>query len=184
MNNTLIIIDIQNDYFKGGRNELYQPEKAAANAALVLDHYRNKGLPVYHVQHINTREGTTFFLPNTPGAEIHEMVKPIPGEKVFVKHTPNSFFSTGLADELIRKGIDQITVCGMMSHMCIDTTVRAARGFGFTTTVLHDACTTKDLVWDQSVIPAETVHKAFMASLQGIFANVVSTEEFLNKVKD
>jgi hypothetical protein len=62
--------------------------------------------------------------------------------------------------------------------------VRAARDFGFTTTVLHDACTTKDLVWDQTVIPAETVHKTFMASLQGIFAKVVSADEFLINFTD
>jgi nicotinamidase-related amidase len=184
MNSAIIIIDIQNDYFKDGRNELYQPEKAAENAVRALDHYRNKGLPVYHVQHINTRAGSTFFLPDTAGTEIHEMVKPLAGEKVFVKHVPNSFFNTGLADELIRKQIDQITVCGMMSHMCIDTTVRAAQDFGFTTTVIHDACTTKDLVWDQTVIAAETVHRAFMASLQGIFASVVSTDDFLKNAAD
>lgn len=183
MNRAMILIDIQNDYFKGGRSELYQPEIAAQNAGRVLNYYRINGLPVYHVQHINTREGALFFLPDTEGAEIHASVKPSAGEKVFVKHVPDSFFNTGLADELILNQIDQITVCGMMSHMCIDTTVRAARAFGFTTTVLHDACTTKDLIWDQAVIPAETVHKAFMASLQGIFAEVISTDDFLKKIQ-
>ena len=184
MKSAIIIIDIQNDYFKGGRSELYLPEKAAANAARALDHYRSKELPVYHVQHINTRAGATFFLPDTEGANIHDMVKPMAGEKVFVKNVPNSFFNTGLADELTEKEIDQITVCGMMSHMCIDTTVRAAKDFGFITTVLHDACTTKDMIWDHQVIPAETVHKTFMASLQGIFADVVSTDDFLKSVAD
>lgn len=179
MNNALIIIDIQNDYFKSGKNELYQPELAALQAKRTLDYFRNKGLPVYHVQHINIREGATFFLPDTSGAEIHTSVKPYQGEKVFVKHVPNSFFDTGLADELAKKQIDHITVCGMMSHMCIDTTVRAARDFGLTTTVLHDACTTKDLKWGQTMIPAQIVHNTIMASLHGIFANVISAEEFL-----
>lgn len=178
MNSAIILIDIQNDYFKGGRNELYRPEEAAENAARILDCYRINGCPVYHIQHINTREGATFFLPDTAGAEIHTNVKPLPGEKIFVKHAPNSFFDTGLADELLQKQIEQITVCGMMSHMCIDTTVRAARDFGFVATVIHDACTTKDLVWEQTVIPAETVHSTFMASLRGTFANVISTKDY------
>ncbi len=179
MNRALIIIDIQNDYFKDGKNELYQPEQAALQAKRTLDYFRNKGLPVYHVQHINIREGAPFFLPDTLGAEIHASVKPQRGEKVFVKHAPNSFFDTGLADELTKKMIDHIIVCGMMSHMCIDTTVRAAQDFGLTTTVLHDACTTKDLVWKKITIPAPIVHDTIMASLHGIFANVISTEEFL-----
>lgn len=178
MNSALIIIDIQNDYFKGGRNELFQPEKAASNARRALDYYREKGLPVYHVQHISNREGAAFFLPGTDGAEIHQIVKPKPGEKVFVKHAPNSFFDTGLADELLDHHIGKITVCGMMSHMCIDTTVRASKDLGIAATVLHDACTTKDLIWNNTTIPAATVHNAFMAALQGLFATVVSTEEF------
>jgi len=179
MKSALILIDIQNDYFKDGKNALHQPEQAAIQAKRTLDYFRKRGLPVYHVQHINKEEGASFFLPDTVGAEIHASVKPQRGEKVFVKHAPNSFFDTGLADELAKKQIDHITVCGMMSHMCIDTMVRAARDFGLTTTVLHDACTTKDLKWGQTMIPAQIVHNAFMASLHGIFANVISTEEFL-----
>jgi nicotinamidase-related amidase len=179
MNSAIILIDIQNDYFKGGRNELFQPERASENAGRAMSYYRSSGLQVYHVQHISTRAGSTFFLPDTEGAEIHTSVRPMTGEKVFVKNVPNAFFNTGLADELIHRNIGKITVCGMMSHMCVDTTVRAAGEFGFTVTVLHDACATMDLVWEQTVIPAETVHKAFMASLQGIFANVISTDEFL-----
>jgi len=182
MNNALILIDIQNDYFKGGKNELYKPELAATNASRVLDYFRKKGLPVYHVQHINTREGATFFLLDTVGAEIHASVKPSQGEKVFIKHVPNSFFDTSLADELTVNQIDHLTVCGMMSHMCIDTTVRAARDMGFSITVMEDACTTKDLTWDKSVIPASKVHNTIMASLQGMFAQVLTIDEFLVSV--
>jgi nicotinamidase-related amidase len=184
MKSAIIIIDIQKDYFKGGRNELYRPEQAASNARRALDYYRNNNLPVYHVQHINTREGSAFFLPDTVGTEFHISVNPLPGEMVFIKHVPNSFFDTGLADELEKNHIDHITICGMMSHMCIDTTVRAARDLGLTVTVLHDACTTKDLNWDNSLIPAVTVHNTIMASLQGIFAQVLSVDEFFEKWKE
>jgi nicotinamidase-related amidase len=183
MRSAFIIVDIQNDYFKGGNYELYKPERAASNAKRVLDYYRKKGLPVYHVQHISSREGSTFFLPGTEGAEIHEIVKPQLGEKVYVKHTPNSFFDTGLADELTDHHIEHITVCGMMSHMCIDTTVREAAGLGIVVTLLHDACATKDLIWENTTIPADTVHGAFMAAIQGLFANVISTQEFLDNQK-
>lgn len=179
MNSALIIIDIQNDYFKGGKNELYQPELAASNAKRALDYSRKNGLPVYHIQHINTREGAAFFLTDSIGAEIHESVKPQKGEKVFIKHVPNAFFDTGLADELTAKLIDHLIVCGMMSHMCIDTTVRAARDLGFTTTVLHDACTTMELAWKKTTIPAPIVHATIMASLQGTFAQVLTWNEFI-----
>lgn len=183
MNSALILIDLQNDYFKGGKNELYQPELAASNARHILDYFRYKDLPIYHVQHINISNEKGFFLPNTIGAEIHAIVKPQPGEKVYIKYAPNSFFETGLADELTKNQIDHLVICGMMSHMCIDTTVRAARDLGFTTTVLHNACTTKALSWDQTSIPAQVVHGVIMASLEGAFAKVLTVDEFIQSIQ-
>jgi nicotinamidase-related amidase len=181
MNSALVLVDIQNDYFKGGRNELYQPERAAENAARALAFFRSSGQPIFHVQHISMGAGATFFLPDSTGADIHPSVAPAAGEKVLVKHVPNSFFGTGLADELTRCGAAHIVVCGMMSHMCVDTTVRAAKDFGLAVTLLEDACATKNLVWRGAVVPAETVHSAFMASLSGVFAKVLRTDEFLHK---
>ena len=67
----------------------------------------------------------------------------------------------------------------MMSHMCIDTSVRAARNHGYDITLLHDACATRDLSWNEKTIPAATVHEAFMAALHGAFADVRTTGDFL-----
>lgn len=67
----------------------------------------------------------------------------------------------------------------MMSHMCIDTSVRAARNHGYDITLLHDACATRDLSWNGKTIPAATVHEAFMAALHGAFADVRTTGDFL-----
>lgn len=181
MNSAIILIDIQNDYFPGGRYELYQTEQAAANAKQALHFFRSNGLPVYHVQHISLQEGASFFLPGTAGAEIHQSVKPEPEEKVFVKHAPNAFFQTGLADALVSRQIGHIVVCGMMTHMCIDTSVRAARDHGLSVMLLQDACTTRDSIWGGKIIPAATVHDTFMASLHGSFAQVTPTKALLEK---
>lgn len=184
MKSAIILIDIQNDYFECGKNELYLPKQAALYAKQALDFYRMNGLLVYHVQHISIQQGATFFLPNSTGAEIHQSVLPKAGEKVFVKHTPNAFLKTGLSKELLQNNIQHIVICGMMSHMCIDTTVRAAYDLGFLVTVLEDACTTKDLLWDGAAIPAQIVHNTFMASLNGVFAQVMQTDKFLESVKN
>jgi nicotinamidase-related amidase len=179
MNSALILIDIQNEYFKGGKRELHLPEQAAARAAQALVFCRSKGLPVYHVRHINAEQGSTSFVSGSAGAEIHESVKPFAGEAVIIKHYPSAFLKTGLSEELLGKGISHLIICGMMSHMCVDTTVRAAQDYGFSVTLLEDACTTRDLLWGGETIPAETVHNAFMAALNGTFAKIVKTEEFL-----
>ena len=92
------------------------------------------------------------------------------------KHAPDSFLQTPLQAHLEALGAKRLVVCGMMSHMCIDTTVRSAKAREYETLLLHDACTTKDLSWDGAILPAESVHRAFMASLQGMFARVIGTE--------
>ena len=74
MNTALLLIDIQNDYFPGGAWELSHADEAAAQARLALGRFREQHRPVFHVRHINTRPGAAFFLPDTPGSEIHEPV--------------------------------------------------------------------------------------------------------------
>jgi len=179
MKNALILIDIQNDYFPGGRCELFQPERAAERAGRVLEYFRTAGLPIFHVQHVSTRENASFFLPDTDGAEIHPLVFPKEGEPVLVKHAPNAFLRTALERELRERQVEQLVICGMMSHMCIDSTVRAAADLGFSVLLLEDACTTRDLMWGDERIPAQTVHRAVMASLSGTFARVGNAQEWL-----
>jgi nicotinamidase-related amidase len=179
MDSAIVLIDIQNEYFKGGKRELCAPDEAAKKAARALDGFRSKGLPVFHVRHVNADAGAGSFLPGSPGAQIHESVRPLAGETVIEKQYPNAFLRTGLYDGLKSKGINHIAVCGMMSHMCVDTSVRVAQDYGLSVTVLEDACTTRDLSWGGETIPARTVHNAVMASLNGTFARVVKTEEFL-----
>jgi len=184
MNTALILIDIQNDYFPGGKNELVNTEQTIAHTKRVLSLFRDNELPIFYVQHISPQENATFFLPNTDGIKIHKQIFPQPHEKVIVKHTPDSFFQTELQHYLKLEGIKQLVICGMMSHMCIDTTVRTAKQLGYDITLLNEACTTKDLEWNDSIIPAETVHNTFMSSLQGIFAKVLDTNAFVNDMQN
>lgn len=68
----------------------------------------------------------------------------------------------------------------MMTHMCIDATVRAAFDFGFRCTVVHDACATKDLIFKNATISAVYIHNTILASLNDVYADVMSTEEFFS----
>jgi nicotinamidase-related amidase len=179
MTTALLVIDIQNDYFPNGKMSLTNPEQAAQNAAKLLTHFRQTGAPIFHVQHITEGEIVPFFHPNTEGVEIHESVRPLEGETVIVKHMPNSFFNTNLHEKLQERGIKELIVCGMMSHMCIDATVRAAVEHGYACQVIEDACATTTLQIEDKIIPAEHVHYGFMAALNGMYATVKTTEAFL-----
>ena len=177
MKQALIIVDIQNDYFPGGKMELVGMEAAAQKARGVLEMFRARNKPIFHIQHLSNRPGATFFLPETDGAEIHESVSPKGGEPVIQKHFPNCFAATSLQDQLRELGVEEIIFCGAMSHMCIDTTVRAAFDLGFHCTVVSDACATRNLEFGGMAIEASLVHAAFMAALSAPFARVVEVNK-------
>ena len=177
MQKALLIVDVQNDYFEGGKSELYKPQNALINIEKALKFFREKSQLVIHVQHINTRAGATFFLPGTDGVSIHKNLTPLNNETLIVKHAPNSFLNTKLAAILQEHKVSELIICGMMTHMCIDTTTRACMDYGISVTLLEDACTTKNLVFHDKTIAAETVQEVFMASLNGIFAKVIKTSE-------
>lgn len=176
MDTALLLIDLQNDYFEGGAMTLEGADAAVANAARLLARFRTRGWPVVHVRHESTRPGATFFLPGTPGAGIHAAVAPRDGETVIVKHFPNAFRDTPLAQALRERGIATLAIAGMMTHMCVDTSVRAAADTGFACTLAHDACATRAQAFGGRSVAAADVQAAYMAALSGAFARVVATE--------
>lgn len=180
MSTALIIVDIQNDYFPNGKMELSNPERAANNAAKVIEWFRqNKKDNIFHVQHIASNPELGFFLPDTVGAKLHESVLPLEHESIIVKHFPNSFLKTELESKLKEKGINKVVVVGMMTHMCIDATVRAAVDLGYETTLIEDACATRDMAYQDKIVPAEQVHNAFVSALGSMYCVVSTTENFL-----
>lgn len=178
----LLLVDIQNDYFPGGRMELEGIEAAARNAARLVAHFRKESGTIVHVRHVATQPEAGFFRPGTPGAEIHDSVRPAAGETVVVKHFPNSFRETPLESILRERNISTLVICGAMSHMCIDTTTRAAFDLGFSCMLADDACATLAFAHRGTPLPAALVHAAFMAALGQRFAEVLLTDEVLSRL--
>jgi nicotinamidase-related amidase len=172
MKPALIVIDIQNDYFPGGRMELEGSHEASAQAAKLLERFRARGLPLVHIQHVSNRPGASFFLPGSEGVNIHASVAPRAGETVLQKHFPNSFRGTRLLEHLRAEGADHLVIAGMMTHMCVDATTRAAFDLGFACSLAHDACATRALTFGEQRVPAAQVHAAFVAALGGLYAKV------------
>jgi nicotinamidase-related amidase len=179
MATALLLIDIQNDYFPGGNMELEGSLEASLRAREILASFRQKNLPVVHIQHVAARPGAIFFLPDTEGVKIHANVEPLPGEVIFQKNYPNSFRGTPLLDHLRDNKVDSVVVCGMMTHMCVDATVRAAFDYNLKVTVVHEACATRTLTFQNQTIPAAQVQAAFLSALSLLYARIVSTREFL-----
>lgn len=175
----LILIDIQNDYFPGGRWTLSGMDAAADNAARLLAAARQAGDLVVHIRHEFPTSEAPFFVPGSVGAQIHPKVQNLNAEPVVLKQQINAFRDTDLKAILDRHGVQEVVICGAMSHMCVDAATRAANDFGFACTVVHDACASRDLEFNGVTIPAAQVHAAYMSALQFGYATTVSTDEFL-----
>jgi nicotinamidase-related amidase len=175
----LVLIDIQNDYFPGGKWTLSGIDAAADNAAKVLAKARAAGDLVVHVRHEFKAADAPFFAPGSDGAKIHPKVSALEGEPVVLKHHVNSFRETDLKAILDKHGVEEVVICGAMSHMCVDAGTRAATDLGYKCIVVHDACATRDQEFEGVVVPAADVHAAFMAALRFGYAKLVTTEEYL-----
>jgi nicotinamidase-related amidase len=175
----LILIDLQNDYFPGGKWPLVGIESAAENAAQLLAAARAAGDLVVHVRHEFPNAEAPFFAPGSEGAKINPIVHGLEGEHVVLKHHVNSFRESELKAILDRYGVEDLVICGAMSHMCVDAGTRAASDLGYRCVVVHDACATRDQEFEGTVVPASKVHAAFMAALRFGYATLVSTDEYL-----
>ncbi len=179
MTTALVLIDLQNDYFPGGAMELVGSNDAVAQAKALLLAFRERSLPIFHVQHISIRPNATFFLPNTTGVDIHRSVQPTVGESIIKKHFPSSFRETTLLEHLRAVNATKLIIVGMMTHMCVDTTVRAAADLGFECFLAQDACATRALQFSDHRVEAEQVQTSYLAALNGAFSQVLPAHQII-----
>jgi nicotinamidase-related amidase len=171
-NAALIIIDIQNFYFEGGRVPLVGSVEASLKARQVLDAFRKAGRPVIHVRHMPKQDpGST-----DPQYAIHPNVAPLPGEAVVVKHYANAFRETDLTARLKTLGVKTLVICGMQTQMCVEAAVRHAADLGYEVVLVEDACATRDLTFGGTNIPARQVHAAVLAAMNGTYAKIVAAD--------
>ena len=164
----LILIDIQDFYFPGGAVELHEPEKAGEQAKQVLKYFRANGGLVVHVAH-----------EVKVGGAIHKLVAPIEGEKVISKTEVSCFNGTDMNEYLQANNIKNVVLVGMQTHMCLEGATRAAYDLGYSCTVIHNACATRDLKFGESTVKAADVHASTLATLKS-YAKVIALEAFLN----
>jgi nicotinamidase-related amidase len=176
----LILIDIQKgfenlEYYGGERNN----PRAEHNAGLLLEFWRKNKWPLFHVRHdsLNPRSPLA---QGQPGNEHRDEVKPLPGETVITKNVNSAFIGTDLKEKLDVQGIRKLVIAGLTTQHCVSTTTRMAGNFGYDTIVVADATAAfRSKGLDGEVFPAQLVHDISLATLNGEFAEVLSTKEVL-----
>jgi len=176
----LILIDIQKGfddiaYWGGERNN----PQAEENAAALLKRWREKGLPVFHIQHCSPNPVSLLNVSNK-GNEFKDIVKPIDGEPVIKKQVNSAFIGTDLKEQLDKAGITKLVIVGLTTDHCVSTTTRMAGNFGYDTYLVADATATfnKKGVEGQNY-SAELIHETALASLNDEFATVLTTASLI-----
>ena len=176
---TLLIIDVQagfdDETWWGQRNNL----GAEKNIAKILSAWRERGGSVIHVQHASESDASPLHA-SKPGFAFKPEVEPVAGETVIQKSKNSAFIGTHLQALLSKRGSRDLIVVGLTTDHCVSTTVRMAGNLGFSVTLVEDATATFERTDHHGVhFSAESMHAAHIASLQGEFCRVVTTDEWL-----
>jgi nicotinamidase-related amidase len=171
----LVLIDCQQTY-REGIMQLEGVEPALQECAKLLKRARDAGAPVIHIQH-DAGPGTPYDT-KAPIGQIADVVAPVSGETVITKAYPSSFQGTDLDAELKRLGVTDLVLAGFMTHVCVNSTARAAFNHGYRATVVGNATATRALSNPNGgVLSAEALHNGALTALTDIFAIVVPSGE-------
>jgi nicotinamidase-related amidase len=173
----LVLIDLQNEY-RAGPIALPDADQAIANAARLLARARESGARIFHIAH-KGRAGGLFDREASRG-QIADALAPLPGEPVIEKALPNAFAGTELQQLLAASGRTNLVLAGLMTHMCVSSTARAALDLGFRITIDANSCATRDLPDGRGgTVAAQTVHDVALVELSDRFAVIVHDSDAL-----
>jgi nicotinamidase-related amidase len=173
----LVLIDLQNEYLAG---PVAAPDagRTIRNTARLLSRARDGGSPIVHIVH-RGRPGRLFDRDAERG-QIATPLAPSADERVTEKTLPNAFAGTELHPFVVASDRRNIILVGLMTHMCISSTARAALDLGLRTTIASDCCASRDLPDRRGgIIPAQVVHDVALAELADRFAVVAHSSEIL-----
>ncbi|MFD2099924.1 cysteine hydrolase family protein [Flagellimonas iocasae] len=181
----LLLIDIQQGLQE---MEFYGTERsnpdAEVNCSKILNAFRQKNWPIFHVQHCSTNPASPLY-PGKKGNKLHPLVTPLEGEPVIPKNVNSAFIGTDLEARLKSQNITNLVVVGLTVEHCISTSVRMAANLGFNVTLISDATAAFDKIGvDGNRLSAEIIHSAALANLKEEFAKVMNTTSLLKELAD
>jgi nicotinamidase-related amidase len=133
MKTALLIIDVQNDFFKINQACADSLKSAIEYINEAIDIFRKKNLPIVVIQHKNEKEN---LVPGNPGFDVPGNVKLEPQDLHIVKTYGNSFTKTGLKEKLKELGVDTVIITGFCAEFCVLSTYRGALDHDFTPIIL------------------------------------------------
>jgi nicotinamidase-related amidase len=181
MNDALLVIDVQNEYFTGSMPVTY-PQGSLENILKAMDQAHAESVPVVVIQHTNQALGAVTFRKGTDNWELHNEIKQRHSDILIGKNLPGSFTGTSLGSWLKERDISKVTIAGYMTQMCCDTTARQAFHRGFAVNFLSDATGTLSVTNTAGTISAIDLHRAILITQQMRFSRVLTTDEWIKRL--
>ena len=187
----LIVIDVQESFRARPLWRLIDNPDIADDVNRLVDHARAHGDLVAWVLHEEPGTGTSFDPESGHVRYLEGLREPAPGEIQVRKTSHNAFTTTNLQQLLTERGIRGLTVCGIRTEQCVETTARVGSDLGYAVTFVTDATTTfpiphrdapagqtvAELLADPGTLAAEDVVTRTEYALAGRFATVRTVAE-------
>lgn len=180
MSRALLVIDVQNEYFTGAL-PITHPAGHLERILQAMDAAAGR-VPTVVVRHHFPDPAMPFFQKGTPGWELHPEVASRPHDLLLDKALPGSFTDTPLAEWLMSRGIETVTIAGYMTHICCDTTARQAVHRGLKVEFLRDATGTLALDNSAGQVTAEELHRAILCAQQMMISEVLDVETWIARL--
>lgn len=152
MTRSVVVIDIQNEYFPGGALPLHEAEATEDRIVAALGRARDAGDRIILVQHVSDKPG--LFHKDGAGVAIRPRILEAAGDApVVTKSVADAFQDTDLAARL--EGTTELVICGMMTQNCVVFTSMSRAAEGYDIRVAGDLC----------AAPSDVVHRIALNAL-------------------
>ncbi|MGW8330722.1 isochorismatase family protein [Streptomyces sp. NPDC055897] len=190
MTRALIVIDVQESFRVRPLWATISDPKIADQVNRLVQLARRAGDPVVWVLHSEPGSGDVFD-PALGHVRLMEELERADGEPLIHKTSHNAFTTTNLQQLLTERGIRELTICGIRTEQCVETTTRLAGDLGYQVTLAIDATATNpiphrdapagqsvaELLADPRTLPAAEVISRTEYALAGRFATIATVEQ-------
>lgn len=181
MNRALLVIDVQNEYFTGAL-PITHPVGHLESILNVMDRAARSQIPTVVVRHHQSQSDSPIFRKGSPEWELHSEVAGRPFDLLLDKTLPGSFTGTQLDQWLKSSGIETVSICGYMTHMCCDTTARQAMHQGYKVEFLSDATGTLPVTNSAGSVTAEELQRSTLCAQQMFISDVLSSAAWFDRI--
>ena len=182
MKRALLVIDVQNEYFTGAL-PITHPVGHLEQILEVMDVAAKAEIPTVVIRHHQAQADSPIFRKGSTEWELHPEVAKRPSSLLIDKTLPGSFTGTEVGEWLKKSGIETISICGYMTHMCCDTTARQAMHNGYKVEFLSDATGTLAVENSAGSVSAEELQRATLCAQQMFISDVISSSAWKDRIK-